>query len=156
MIQVSVEIDSELISINEDVCKKIVKGVFKTQKIQNTEITIIFGTDELLNSLKKEYFGKDHLTDVIAFRLNDHSEQNVEGEIYISVQRAEENAQKFNEPFEKEIARLIIHGSLHLVGYVDNTSVSKNKMTALEDYYLGNINWKNILPSKKEIINEKR
>ena len=154
MIQVSVEIDSELISINEDVCKKIVKGVFKAQKIQKTEITVIFGTDKLLNSLKKEYFGKDHLTDVIAFRLNDHSEQNVEGEIYISVSRAEENAQKFNESFEKEIARLIIHGSLHLVGYEDNTSVSKNKMTNMEDHYLEKINWKHILPPKKEMINE--
>jgi rRNA maturation RNase YbeY len=154
MIQVSVEIGSKLISVDEDVCKKIVKRVFKTQKIQNTEITVIFGTDELLNSLKKEYFGKDHLTDVIAFRLNDHSEQNVEGEIYISVPRAKENAQKFNEPFEKEIARLMIHGTLHLIGYKDDTPKSKQKMSDRENQFLEIGIWNNL--STNGMKNEKK
>jgi rRNA maturation RNase YbeY len=154
MIQVSVEIGSKLISVDEDVCKKIVKRVFKTQKIQNTEVTVIFGTDELLNSLKKEYFGKDHLTDVIAFRLNDHSEQNVEGEIYISVPRAKENAQKFNEPFEKEIARLMIHGTLHLIGYKDDTPKSKQKMSDRENQFLEIGIWNNL--STNGMKNEKK
>ncbi len=154
MIQVSVEIGSKLISVDEDVCKKIVKRVFKTQKIQNTEVTVIFGTDELLNSLKKEYFGKDHLTDVIAFRLNDHSEQNVEGEIYISVPRAKENAQKFNEPFEKEIARLMIHGTLHLIGYKDDTPKSKQKMSDRENQFLEIGIWNNL--SANAMKNEKK
>tara|TARA_B100001245_G_C22603854_1_gene298912 strand:- start:12 stop:476 length:465 start_codon:yes stop_codon:yes gene_type:complete len=154
MIQVNVEIDPELISIDKDVCKEIIKKVFNTQKIQNTDITIIFGKDELLTPLKKEYFGKDHLTDVIAFRLNDLEEQLLEGEVYISLPRAKENAKELNEPIEKEITRLIIHGSLHLIGYTDDTSVLKNKMTELEDHYLENINWNNIIPSKKEMINE--
>ncbi|MDP6684835.1 MAG: rRNA maturation RNase YbeY [Candidatus Marinimicrobia bacterium] len=154
MIQVNIEIDPELIFIDKDVCKEIVKSVFKAQRIQNSEITVIFGKDELLTSLKKKHFGKDHLTDVIAFRLNNESEQQVEGEIYISLPRAKENALHYNEPFEKEISRLIIHGSLHLIGYTDNTSISKNKMTEMEEHYLGNIDWKHLLPSKKEMKNE--
>ena len=156
MIQIQIETDPKLIFPVKDVCSSILKKVFSDQNISDAELTLIFGNDELLAKLKKEYFGKEHPTDVIAFRLNDESKKQIEGEIYISLPRAKENAQRFNEPFEKEISRLIIHGSLHLIGYIDNTSVSKNKMTALEDHYLGNINWKNILPSKKEIINEKR
>ena len=91
---------------------------------------------------------------MIAFRLNDESESWVEGEIYISLHRAKENSQKFEEPFPKEIVRLIIHGSLHLIGYTDDTSESKQKMTEMEDHYFETINWDNILPTAKEIINE--
>jgi len=108
----------------------------------------------MLAQFKKKYFGKNHLTDVITFRLNDESEQQIEGEIYISLPRAKENALKFDVPFEKEIARLIIHGSLHLIGYTDDTSGSKNEMTHLEDRYLETTIWNNILNSTKEMINE--
>ena len=86
--------------------------------------------------------------------MNDESEQQIEGEIYISLPRAKENALKFDVPFEKEIARLIIHGSLHLIGYTDDTSGSKNEMTHLEDRYLETTIWNNILNSTKEMINE--
>ena len=141
MIQVNVEIDPELISIDKDVCKEIIKKVFNTQKIQNTDITIIFGKDELLTPLKKEFFGKDHLTDVIAFRLNECDEKDVEGEIYISLPRANENAISFGEPYDKEVARLIIHGCLHLVGFNDESEKEKIEMTKIENNLLSQLNW---------------
>ena len=154
MIQVQIETDPELISPVKDECSLILKTVFADQKINVAEITLVFGKDELLAQLKKKYFGKNHLTDVIAFRLNDESESWVEGEIYISLPRAKENSQKFEEPFPKEIVRLIIHGALHLIGYTDDTSESKQKMTEMEDHYFKTINWDNILSTAKEIINE--
>ena len=155
MIHINVEIDSEFISVDKNICREIVRTIFIEKDIHNTDITVIFGEDELLTTLKKEYFGKDQLTDVISFRLNDKSEQDIEGEIYISLTRAKENALQFEEPFEKEIARLIIHGSLHLIGYTDETLITKREMTRMENQYLHNRIWKNILPSKKELINEK-
>ena len=154
MIQLQIETDPELISPVKDICSAILKNVFTDQNITNANVTIVFGKDELLTQFKKKYFGKNHLTDVIAFRLNDESEQQIDGEIYISFPRAKENALKFDEPFEKEITRLMIHGSLHLIGYTDDTSNTKNKMTQLEDQYLEKIIWENILPSTKKIINE--
>ena len=48
------------------------------------DLSLIFGNDNLLADLKKKFFDLDHYTDVIAFRLNDYDENNVEGEIYIS------------------------------------------------------------------------
>ena len=49
---------------------------------------------------------------------------------------AKENAEYFNEPYEKEVARLIIHGGLHLIGYEDGTYEERKKMQKLEDKYL--------------------
>jgi len=150
VIRLQIETDPEFISPVKDICASVLTNVFTDQNIVSANITLIFGKDELLTRLKKKYFGKDHLTDVIAFSLNDKSEQQIDGEIYISFPRAKENALKFDEPFEKEITRLMIHGSLHLIGYKDDTSNTKNKKTQLEDQYLENIIWKNILPATKK------
>ena len=149
MIRLQIETDPEFISPVKDICASVLTNVFTDQNIVSANITLIFGKDELLTRLKKKYFGKDHLTDVIAFCLNDKSEQQIDGEIYISFPRAKENALKFDEPFEKEITRLMIHGSLHLIGYTDDTSNTMNEMTHLEDQYLENTIWKDIFSAKK-------
>ena len=149
MIRLQIETDPEFFSPKKDICASVLTNVFTAQNIVSANITLIFGKDELLTQLKKKYFGKNHLTDVIAFRLNDKSEQQVDGEIYISFPRAKENALKFDEPFEKEITRLMIHGSLHLIGYTDDTSKTMNEMTHLEDQYLEDTIWKDILPAEK-------
>jgi len=95
--------------------------------------------------LKIEFFNYDHLTDVIAFRINDYSKVEVEGEIYISLARAIENAKKYGEPLSKELARLIIHGGLHLLDHRDETEDEKNKMTVVEDKYLQQVEWDNLI-----------
>ena len=147
MIQIQIETDPEFVSPEKDICTLVLENVFNDQNITNANVTCIFGSDELLTRLKKRYFGKNHLTDVIAFRLNDESEKQIDGEIYISLPRAKDNAIKFGEPIEKEITRLMIHGSLHLIGYTDDTSNTKNEMTQLEDQYLANTMWESILPA---------
>ena len=88
---------------------------------------------------KKSFFKINELTDVIAFRLNDYSEENVEGEVYISVERVFYNAKKFNEKKTNEISRILIHGILHLLNYKDDTNKGKNLMTEKENYYLAKI-----------------
>ena len=112
--------------------------------IYEADLSFVFGNDKLLNNLKKQFFQKDHFTDVIAFRLNDYEEENIEGEVYISLPRAKANAKNFNQPYNKEIARLIIHGSLHLLGYNDSTKKDKTKMTKKEDIHLNKVNWNKI------------
>ena len=83
--------------------------------------------------MKKEYFNQDLYTDVIAFNI-DHNP--FEGEIYISHDRIKDNAKKFNQSFEDELKRILIHGSLHLCGYDDQTPQDKSEMTSLEENYL--------------------
>ena len=130
--------------LNNKIISDGVLSLFNSKDIDNADISFIFGDDDLLNKLKKEFFNLDHLTDVIAFRLNDDEEKIIEGEIYISIPRAKENAFKFKEPLNRELGRLIIHGCLHLLGFKDESNNEKIEMRDQEDHYLDIMDWKNI------------
>ena len=140
MIKVDISCDpANIFEPNEAKIKKIVKTVYRNENVYDSHISIIFTNDELVSSLKKSFFKINELTDVIAFRLNDYSEKNVEGEIYISVERVFYNAKKYNEKKTNEISRVLIHGILHLLNYKDNEKESKKLMTNKENYYLTKI-----------------
>ena len=141
MINVSVDCDPTLECPNKKLVINLVKSILNKNEIGVANISIIFGSDELLSNLKKKFFQKDHWTDVIAFRLNEYDEKDVEGEIYISIPRANENAKSFDEPLEREVARLIIHGCLHLVGFNDKSEKEKTEMTKKENNLLSLLNW---------------
>ena len=145
MINLSVAIDPTLKGPDPIKSKKILRFVLETESVVDSKINLIFGDDKLLNSLKIEFFNYDHLTDVIAFRINDYNKIEIEGEIYISLDRAIENAKKYSEPLSKELARLIIHGGLHLLDYRDKTDDEKNEMIILEDKYLQKVDWNNLI-----------
>ena len=144
MIDINVEIDPDLLGIDEKESINILKSILEKELISKAKINLIFAKDELLNNLKIKYFQKDHLTDVIAFRINDYTDTEVEGEIYISLERAIDNAKKYDEEVSKELARLIIHGTLHLLNYKDNTDDEKFIMTELENKYLKDFDWNKI------------
>ena len=145
MINVSVEIDPALEGPDPKQSIKVLRSILETESVVDSKINLIFSDDKLLRNLKIEFFNYDHLTDVIAFRINDYSKAEVEGEIYISLARAIENAEKYGEPLSKELARLIIHGGLHLLNRRDETEDEKNKMTALEDKYLQQVEWNKLI-----------
>ena len=121
--------------------EKIVKETFHFKNILNYDISLVFVSDEYLSDLKKKYFKMNQYTDVIAFRLNEYGTPFVEGEVYISLPRAKENAKIFDEPYSREVSRLIIHGCLHLIGLKDKTNIEKENMTNNEDAILREINW---------------
>ena len=140
MIKVNVSCDpANVLKPNVNKIKNIVKIVFENENVCDSDLSIIFTNDELVSSLKKSFFKINELTDVIAFRLNDYCEENVEGEVYISVERVFYNAKKFNEKKTNEISRILIHGILHLLNYKDDTNKGKNLMTEKENYYLAKI-----------------
>ena len=151
MIKIQIEKDSVLDQPNDDACCKILKTVLENQGNDDGTITVILGQDELLHNLKKQFFKKNQYTDVIAFRLNDYKEKVVEGEVYISIPRARENAKTFGEPFEREISRLLIHGVLHLLGYEDDTKKSKMVMTSLENKYLKMVQWEKLFTKENKV-----
>ena len=144
MININIESDPKFKEPNHSIISSLISYVMDYEGICEADLSFVFGNDKLLNNLKKQFFQKDHFTDVIAFRLNDYDEENVEGEVYISLPRAKANAKKFDQPYNKEIARLIIHGSLHLLGYNDLTKKDKTKMTKKEDIHLNKVNWNKI------------
>ena len=84
------------------------------------------------------YFQQDVFTDVISFNLEDEGDA-IEGEIYISLDRVKENARQFKQDFLQELKRIIAHGTLHLMGYDDQSLPEKEKMIRLEDSYLARV-----------------
>jgi len=127
--------------------KQTAINVFNSNNIVDCDISFIFVSDDFLSDFKKKYFHKNHFTDVIAFRLNEYEESFVEGEVYISLPRAKENARFFNQPYAKEVSRLIIHGCLHLIGLKDDSKTDKEIMIKNEDDILKITNWKDIFTS---------
>ena len=124
--------------LNKAKILKIANTIFEGEKILFEKINIILEDDEYLRSLKKQYFNQNFYTDVIAFNLAD-SGHPIDGEIYISLPRIIDNANKYNSNLNNEFKRIIIHGLLHLCGYNDQTVSDKKNMTNLEDQYI-NIN----------------
>ena len=145
MINIQYEIDPNIDTPSEKISTEIISSVLMEEGKTLAEILVIFTSDEILSDIKKEFFNKEHLTDVITFRMNDYSEKKVEGEIYISIPQVERNARKFDQSFSRELSRIIIHGSLHLLNYDDSTIDTKIKMTEKEDYFLKKTNWKNLI-----------
>ncbi len=101
------------------------------------DIAFVFCSDEHLLSINKQYLNHDTYTDIITFDYtNDHPKNAISGDIFISIDRVKENAEKFGKTLENELQRVIIHGVLHLLGYKDKTKTDKTKMTTAEDVCL--------------------
>ena len=144
MIQVSSKSDPNLDSLSHLNVKQIAIDTFNSQNILECDIALIFVSDEFLSDLKKKYFQKNHFTDVIAFRLNEYEELFIEGEVYISLPRAKENSEIYNQPYAKEVSRLIIHGCLHLIGFKDEFKSDKEIMRNNEEDILKIVNWEDL------------
>lgn len=115
------------------------KSVITSNQKTPGEISFIFCTDEQLLEINKTYLKHFYYTDVITFNYNEADV--VHGDIYISVDRIEENARNFNETFRRELLRVMVHGVLHLLGYDDHSSEERMKMHELEDLYLNKISF---------------
>ena len=138
---ISIYIENEVadkVKINSQILKKLSSLVFVSESFNVGMVTYIFTDDNSLSSLKKKFFGLDVFTDVMAFNLEDESNE-LEGEVYISFDRVKDNAKAFNVDLEQEFKRVIIHGTLHLVGYEDKSSLEKNIMTKLENKYINQV-----------------
>ena len=142
MKQINIYSNPEYDTPNEKICKSIVGYVFNIEQINFYEISIIFTSDVYVSDLKKKFFLKDQWTDVIAFPLHRNKKEKIEGEIYISMPTAKENADKFNQAYENELARLMIHGVLHLLDYSDLSFKGKQNMSRMEENILKEIRWK--------------
>lgn len=107
--------------------------ILASEQRELDSITYIFCSDEYLLTINQTYLKHDDFTDIITFPYNRNP---VEGDVFISIERATENAGLYKVSTENEIHRLLVHGLLHLIGYDDKDAVAKEKMTALENLYL--------------------
>ena len=113
----------------------LVKEICKVEGVDLSFLNYIFCTDKYLLEINRKHLNHNFLTDIITF---DFSENNntAEGDLYISVDRIEDNAKKYRVLFTKELIRVVIHGLLHLIGYKDGSEKEKKRMRSLENKYL--------------------
>ena len=98
----------------------------------NGILSIVLVNDSEIQGLNARFLGKERPTDVIAFPLDNEGDE-IWGEIYVSVDRAKEQAGDYDVTFTEELARLVIHGILHLLGYDDQKKSNRNEMMEKED-----------------------
>jgi ssRNA-specific RNase YbeY (16S rRNA maturation enzyme) len=99
---------------------KIIKKVIGSEEKIPGDLNFIITNDENLKKINVEFLEHDYYTDVITFSYNVESE----------------NALNYNVSLENELLRVLVHGVLHLVGYVDSDEESRGKMRDKEDYWL--------------------
>jgi len=106
----------------------------KNKKKKKIDLSIVLIGQKKIRELNKNYRKKDRVTDALSFKYDSS------GEIVICPEVLRENAEKFKSTFKKELARVLIHGILHLLGYDHEKSIAgAKKMSKKENYYLSHL-----------------
>lgn len=109
-------------------------NVGKSESKSISSLTYIFCSDDYLLDINIKYLGHDYYTDIITFPYKEGDE--VESDLYISLDRVKENADDYNVSYDEELKRVMVHGLLHLLGYGDKTEEDIRLMREKEDYYI--------------------
>ena len=103
-------------------------------------LNFIFCSDRYLLNINKQYLNHDSYTDIITFD-NGDIEKEITGDVFISLDRIRENAIEQDVNETDELHRVMVHGTLHLLGYQDKSKPAKVLMTEKEDLYLSKRNF---------------
>jgi len=120
---------------NKKKLRLLFKEVCKQEKAVLSFVNCVFCSDEYLLKINKKHLKHNFLTDIITFDFSEKKNQ-IEGDLYISVDRVKDNAKKYKDTFLDEITRVVLHGLLHLIGYNDKTEKEKKRMRVLENKYV--------------------
>ena len=127
------------IQVNEDIeeletVKKVLESALQKEKLENTSFNVIIVDNNYIHELNKTYRNIDRETDVITFALEDEdtiinpSEERVLGDIYISIDKAREQAKDYSHSLLRELSFLAVHGFYHLLGYDHQTKEEESIM----------------------------
>jgi probable rRNA maturation factor len=148
---ISVQIDEQYEDkLNCDALHKLALGVLHSEKARGPlEVGVVVTTDEEVLSLNRQYLGHDYKTDVLSFGMQEghSSDDRVEfvtpqehpaylGDVVISYDRAAEQGPEYGQSTEAEVATLLIHGLLHLLGYDDSEEGARQRMHARQQELL--------------------
>ena len=97
---------------------------------------VVLADHETVRRLNVDYLSHDYDTDVLSFPFSNSSQPVIDGEIYVDLDTAQERHSEFGGSFEDEVARYVIHGLLHLMGYTDKDKKSREIMRSRENQYL--------------------
>jgi len=151
---IDVQIDERFLSIVEvDWLERVVETTIASQNIEKSvEVSLLITDDETVQGLNCKYRGIDSTTDVLAFALQEAiSNEEPEGfmpslddvcclgDVIVSHPQAMKQAQEHGHPVGNEVALLVIHGVLHLLGYDHDTPSHEGQMRDIETKVLSTI-----------------
>ena len=123
--------ETDFVLDNEEAFASWLSNVIVSEKKKEGEINYIFCDDEYLHKINLEYLNHDTLTDIISFDYSIGNELN--GDIFVSIERVKDNANDFDVSFENELKRVLVHGLLHYCGYKDKSTEDEALMRSKED-----------------------
>lgn len=129
MIDFNFETDFQL--ENQAQIETWISDIISSEGFELGDLLYVFCDDEFLHKLNVEFLDHDTLTDILSFDYRVGKQIN--GEIYISVERVADNAQDFKTSFNEELHRVMIHGILHFCGLKDKTEEEEAIMRKKED-----------------------
>ena len=123
--------DIQMPAIKKRETSEWIKAVAASYGKRVGEIAYIFCSDEKILEVNRQYLEHDYYTDIITF---DYTEGNrISGDLFISLDTVRTNAEQFDQPYERELYRVIIHGVLHLCGINDKGPGEREIMEAAEN-----------------------
>lgn len=117
---------------------KIISLIEEQEEVTFDFIEVVYVDEDEIVLINMDHLDRDYVTDIISFKYDENSEgkNGIEGTLFCCAPRIAEQAEEFGETTENEFRRILIHGLLHLIGYDDQTTEDKKRMTELEDKYL--------------------
>ena len=123
--EILIKNQQKITKVNQEKTKGIIKKILQHLKVDDRiEISVLFTDDKFIRLLNNKYRGIDKPTDVLSFSLQEGAVKSPEvesdkllGDIIISLETAQRQADTLNHSVEKELTVLMIHGLLHLTGY---------------------------------------
>ena len=115
--------------------KNFIASIFKKEGVQLLSLNYIFCSDDYLLDINRQFLNHDYYTDIITFDISEKG-MPVNGEIYISVDRVVDNANRLTQSIKHELHRVLFHGVIHLCGYSDKSVKEKMTMRKKEEEYL--------------------
>lgn len=134
---IDIQYNTEFSLKNESKLKDWISSEISKRGYKEGDILYVFCSDEELLKINQEFLNHDTYTDIISFDYT--MGKLISGEIYISIDRVQENAIAFGVPFEEELHRVMIHGILHFCGYKDSTESEQQIMRKEEDLALSRL-----------------
>ena len=115
--------------------KKFIANSYYTATGKRLHLDYVFCSDEYRLDLNNRHLGHDYYTDIITFDLSDNPKK-TDAEIYISIDRVQDNATKLQQDMIDEFHRVLFHGVLHLAGYLDHSKKEKAQMRKMEEEWM--------------------
>lgn len=139
-IEVFVQVEEEIKEL--ETVEKVLYSAVEKEKLENVSFNLIIVDNKYIHELNKTYRHIDRETDVITFALEDENtiiipdEERVLGDIYISIDRARQQAEEYGHSLLRELSFLAVHGFYHLLGYDHQTPEEEKVMFTKQEEVL--------------------